>query len=212
MLGDNGRIERSAGKYLPYIGHIGPQAVLLDSGALMAVAHVEGQPFELADHAARNARQRLLNTLYRNIADDNVAIYTHLVRHANMTPEMSKHYRSGFAAALDAAYRKTVLAGRLYRNDYFITLIVWPRNALGAGVGNKWSKWSRKFPTVAEGLARELEDQWFVLANGLEGFGLRRLGVYERDGIMFSEIAEALRLIITGRHLRVPVEIGRAHV
>ena len=27
----------------------------------------------------------------------------------------------------------------------------------------------------------------------------RRLGVYEHDGIMFSEIAEALRLIMTGR-------------
>jgi type IV secretion system protein VirB4 len=208
MHGDSGRTERGAEKYLPYVGHIGPQAVLLDSGALMAIAHVEGRPFELADHAARNARQRLLNTIYRNIADDNVAIYTHLVRHADTAQEMPKHFRSGFAAALDAAYRKTVLNGRLYRNDYFITLIVWPRSALGTGFRNKWSKLSRKFPALAEGLARELEDQWFVLANGLDGFGLRRLGVYERDGIMFSEIAEALRLIITGRYLRVPVVSG----
>lgn len=208
MLGDSGRTERGAEKYLPYVGHLGPWAVLLDSGALMAIAHVEGQPFELADHAARNARQRLLNTIYRNIADDNVAIYTHLVRHADTAPEAPKHFRSGFATGLDGAYRKAVLTGRLYRNDYFVTLIVLPRGALGAGMGNKWSKLGRKFPAVAEGLARELEDQWFVLANGLESFGLRRLGVYEREGIMFSEIAEALRLIITGRYLRVPVVSG----
>ena len=57
---------------LPYVGHIGPQTVLLESGAVMAMAHVEGTPFELADHAARNARLRLLNTMYRNLADDNV--------------------------------------------------------------------------------------------------------------------------------------------
>ncbi len=66
----------------------------------------------------------------------------------------------------------------------------------------------RNPPEAADGLARELEDQWLVLANGLEGFGVRRLGVYERDGIAFSEIAEALRLIITGRPLRVPVVSG----
>ena len=47
----------------------------MDNGSLMAMAAVAGQPFELADHAARNARLRLLNTLYRNMADDNVALY-----------------------------------------------------------------------------------------------------------------------------------------
>jgi type IV secretory pathway VirB4 component len=61
--------------------------VLLESGALLAVAHVEGQPFELADHGARNARLRLLNTVYRNLADDNATNYTHLIRHAGVARE-----------------------------------------------------------------------------------------------------------------------------
>ena len=87
MWGDSGRAERSAAQYLPYIGHIGPQTLLLESGALLAMAHVEGQAFELADHAARNARLRLLNTLYRNLADDNVTIHTHLVRHADLAAQ-----------------------------------------------------------------------------------------------------------------------------
>ena len=208
MLGDAGRSERVAGKYLPYIGHVGPQTVLLESGALLAMAHIEGTPFELADHGARNARLRLLNTLYRNIADDNVAIHTHLVRHADLAPDAPRIFRSKFGAALDTAYRKAVIGNRLYRNDYFISLVISPRSVLGTGFGNFRSKFGRKFPEIADGLARELEDQWFVIANGLEGFNLRRLGVYERDGIMFSEIAEALRLIITGRQMRVPVVSG----
>ncbi|OYV41668.1 MAG: hypothetical protein B7Z75_14845, partial [Acidocella sp. 20-57-95] len=82
MWGDSARAERPATQYLPYIGHIGPQTVLLESGALLAMGHVEGQAFELADHALRNARLRLLNTTYRNLADDNVTIHTHLIRHA----------------------------------------------------------------------------------------------------------------------------------
>lgn len=208
MLGDSGSTERNAGRYLPFAGHIGPWAVLLDSGALMAMGHLPGISFELADHGARNARLRLLNTVYRNIADDNVAIHTHLIRHRDADPEAPRCFRSDFGAALDSAYHQIVLQDRLYRNDYFITLIISPRGPLGSGFATRVSKFRNKTPSVAEGLARELEDQWLILANGLEGFNLRRLGVYERDGIMFSEIAEALRLIITLRHLRVPIVSG----
>ncbi len=208
MLGDTGWSERAAGRYLPYIGHIGPQTVLLESGAVMAIAHIEGSPFELADHAARNARLRLLNTLYRNLADDNVTIYTHLIRHPDLSIDPPRQFRSRFGIALDRAYRQAVIGNSLYRNDYYISMVISPRGKLGTGFAQKIGKLGKKFPEVAEGLTRELEDQWFVLANGLEGFNVRRLGVYEHDGITFSEMAEALRLIITGRYLRVPIVSG----
>ncbi len=208
MWGDVSRAERAATQYLPYIGHIGRQILLLENGALLAMAHVEGEAFELADHAARNARLRLLNTLYRNLADDNITIHTHLIRHANLAEMPARPFRSGFAQNLDATYRDKVLAGRLYRNDYFVSLLVSPRSPLGTGIASRWARFARKVPEVSDGLARELEDRWIILANGLEGFRVRRLGVYERDGIAFSEIAEALRLIITGRLLRVPIVSG----
>lgn len=208
MLGDSGRSERSAGRYLPYAGHIGPQTVLLGSGALMAMGHVPGVSFELADHGARNARLRLLNTVYRNIADDNVAIYTHLIRHLDTAPEAPRRFRSGFGAALEAAYRGNVLENRLYRNDYFIALVISPRGPLGSRFATRVTKLRHKTPPVTDDLARELEDRWFTLTNGLDEFNIHRLGVYERDGVVFSEIAEALRLVITMRELRVPIVSG----
>lgn len=210
MWGDSGFSERSAAqhRYLPYVGHATAHAVLLESGAVMAIAHVEGQPFEVADHAARNARLRLLNTLYRNITDDNVTIYTHLVRYWDDTAGEPGQFRSGFATALDAAYRETVLQGKLFRNDYFVTLVVSPRSVLGTGFATRMARFRKKFPDVQEVLLRELEDLWLVLESGLETFGVRRLGLYEHDGVQFSEIGEALRLIITGRPLRVPVVSG----
>lgn len=208
MLGDNGRTERGAERYLPFAGHIGPETALLDNGALLAMGHVQGQPFELADHAIRNARLRRLNTLYRNLADDNIIIHTYLVKHAETNQAVPRIFRSRFAQMLDDAYAKSVIEDRLYYNDYFVALIALPRSPLGTGAGKLWSKMRKSVPQVTDGLARELEDQWLILANGLEGFGLRRLGVYERDGIMFSEIAETLRLIITGQHLPVPIVSG----
>ena len=208
MLGESGRSERSASSYLPYIGHAGPQTVLLENGSLLAMARVEGQPFELADHVARNARLRLLNTVYRNIADDNVTICTHLVRFLSSEMTANAPFRSKFGEALAARYRSAVLHNKLYRNDYFVSLIISPRSALGTGFARRFSKLANNSPTIYDRQIRELEDRWFVLANGLEEFNIRRLGAYEHDEIMFSEIAEALRLIITGRYMRVPMVSG----
>ena len=121
MWGDSGISERSAAqhRYLPFVGHISAQAVLLETGGLLAMAHVQGPPFELADHAARNARLRLMNTVYRNMADDNVAIYTHLIRHKDETPETPRQFRSQFAADLDSTYRRVALQDRLFRERLF---------------------------------------------------------------------------------------------
>ncbi len=208
MWGDRGSSERAAGKYLPFVGHTDPHVVLLESGALMTMAHVQGMPFELANHVDRNARLRRLNTVYRNMADDNVIINTHLVRHPDLAEHREPQFRSRFGAALWGAYHKIVLGDRLYNNDYFVSLVVLPRSPLGTGFAQKAATFGKKFPAMAEGLGRELEDQWLILANGLESFNVRRLGLYEYNNIMFSEIAEALRLVITGRYLRVPLVSG----
>lgn len=210
MLGESGFSERSATQhgYLPFVGHIGPQTVLLETGGVLAMAHVQGQPFELADNAARNARLRLMNTIYRNIADDNVTIHTHLIRHMDGAAERPRQFRSHFAKNLDRTYRGMALENRLFSNDYFISLVVSPRSVLGTGFASNMSRFGKKFPEVQQGLTRELEDLWLILENGFENFGIRRLGVYEHKEIIFSEIAEALRLIITGTKLRVPLVSG----
>ena len=80
MPGDSGTSERSGEIYLPDVGHVADQAVLLRDGSVMAMGHVGGVAFELEEPEMRNARLRNLNTLFRNIADDNVNVCTHLIR------------------------------------------------------------------------------------------------------------------------------------
>ena len=81
MRGDRGRVERLAEPYLPYLGHIRPDVVLLDDGSLLTMGALQGLPHELAAEAERNAAVRLLNSLWRNIADDTLTVCAHLVRH-----------------------------------------------------------------------------------------------------------------------------------
>jgi type IV secretion system protein VirB4 len=208
MLGNSGATERSGELYLPYVGHIGPQTVLLEDGSLLAMAQVNGVPFEMEDHAQRNAKLRALNTLFRNIADDNVAIYSHLVRHPAENIESTNRFRSPFAEELDAAYRGLVLKGRLFRNSYFVSLVLSPRGALGTAASRHMARWRKRPMEAGERLRHDLEEVWQILVSGLEVFGIRRLGVYEWNGLAFSEIAETLRLFVTCRQLRVPIVNG----
>jgi type IV secretion system protein VirB4 len=208
MRGDSGYTERSGEIYLPYVGHVAEQAVLLRDGSVMAMGHANGTAFELEEPEMRNARLRNLNTLFRNIADDNVNISTHLIRHTDVPELPPARFRSGFAAGLDRTYRARVLDGRLFRNDYFVSLIVTSRNVLGK-TGSKIARF-RNGPTPDgdAGMLRSLEDLWHVLANGLEAYGIRRLGLREKNDVLFTEIGEALRLIISCRWMPVPVVSG----
>ncbi|MGH7211394.1 MAG: type IV secretion system protein VirB4, partial [Acetobacteraceae bacterium] len=208
MFGDKGTTERSGEVYLPYVGHVSDHAVLLRDGSMMAMGHVSGTPFELEEPESRNARSRNLNTLFRNIADDNVTVCTHLIRHPDIAELPPATFRSEFAARLDRAYRDRVLDGKLFRNDYFFSLVVSPRNVLGKA-GRKIARLGRKrAESNTEETLRALEDVWHVVTNGLEAYGVRRLGLREKNEVLFTEIGEALRLMITCRWMPVPMVNG----
>ena len=208
MLGHKGGGERSGEIYLPYVGHVSDQAVLLRDGSVMAMGHLSGMAFELEEPVMRNARCRNFNTLFRNIADDNVLLSTHLIRHPDVPELPPGRFQSSFSRNLDQAYRRRILDGRLFRNDYFFTLIVSPRNALGK-MGSKLARLGRSAAGGSnQAVLRVLEDLWHVVANGLEPYGLRRLGVREKNEVVFTEIGEALRLMITCRWMPVPVVSG----
>ncbi len=208
MLGSSGAGERSGEIYLPYVGHVSDQAVLLQDGSVMALGRIAGVAFELEDPAMRNARCRTFNTLFRNIADDNITIHTHLIRHPDVPELPPARFRSTFAAGLDRTYRSRVLEERLYLNDYLIWLVVSPRNALGK-VGSRLARMG-KLPGEAAtaALLRTLEDMWQAMRNGLEPYGLRRMGVREKNDVLFTEIGEGLRQIITCRWMPVPLVSG----
>ena len=206
MRGNSGSIERSGEVYLPYIGHVAEGAVLLQDGSIMAMGHIDGLAFELEDPAVRNIRSQNFNTLFRNIADDNISVNIHLVRHHDVPQQKSRPFRSEFGRRLNDAYKANVEGGGFYRNDYFFSLVVSPRNSLGK-VGGRMAR--RRSPEAhIESILHNVEDIWHVIEGALEGYGLRRLGLREKNEVVFTEIGEALRLIMTCQWLPVPLVSG----
>ena len=209
MLGNTGYAERSGEIYLPYVGHIASDVLLLEDGSVCAIGNVAGVPFEMEEPAMRNSRLRNLNTVFRNIADDNLTIATHLIRHPDKEELPLGEFRSGFVANLDRAYRDRVLRSKLFRNDYYLAVIISPRNVLGK-TGSTLARLAKRSarPSGSESDRRTLEDVWQIVESALKDYGIRRLALREQDDVVFSEMAEALRLVLTCEWAPVPLVCG----
>nr|MDQ2830274.1 type IV secretion system protein VirB4 [Chloroflexota bacterium] len=203
---DTGLFERAADDYLPYVGHVSACNVLCEDGSVATTFHVPGYPFELETHGERNTRRRQLNALWRSVADTNVTIAAHLVRHAGIRPAAPRTFRSVFAERLDAAYRRTVLDGRLMVNDWFLTVVVSPRVAGQSRLRRMFGR--GREATANEAVVAQLDAVAYVVDRFVSPDGGRRLG-YRREGpFLYSEFGEAMRLVLTARWFPVPLTSG----
>jgi len=206
--------EREPDTYMPYIGHATSNVIILDDGSLLAMFRVRGLAFELADPAYVNGLHAQLNVLLRNIASDRIVLYSHLVRtleEASVYP--TAQCVSTFARSLDEGYRARLTSSRLYRNELFLSVLLRATSSAVLEDGSIRSLLARRKrgDTTRSASAANLEllgNVMTTLRHGMDAYGVSELGLRQENGVVFSELAEALRLLLTGEHFPVPVVNG----
>jgi len=204
--------EREPDTYVPYIGHDGPGTLLLDDGSRLVMIGLGGVTWETEDTEVVNGRHAQRNILLRNIASPRLVLATHVVRSmADPAEYPAGECRSAFARELDAAYRARLLDGRLYRNDLFLSVLLRPSQAGGKRVSGLLNRRRRgdtgRVSSVSD--TERLETAVATLLAGLGEYSPVRLGLRQNArGVVFSEIAEALRLVLTLDRLSVPLVNG----
>ena len=195
--------------YLPYARHVTSAVVALDSGALMTSFRLDGASFETADPADLNDGVRRLNAAWRNLADDRLAVWHHLVRRPVDTYPQGR-FRSDFARDLDADYRRRVTASALYVNDLFLTLVLHPGREATDRLTAMAERLRRRSRSEAAGdlALQRLQEAARDLEQHLARYAPTPLGLYDREGVWFSEPLELLQLVMTGRPARVPLVRG----
>jgi len=204
------RREGDARPHLPYARHVNDHVVALDSGALMLVFQVQGASFETADARDLNDWHHKLNQAWRNLADEQLAIWHHVIRR-RVEIEPSTGYRSAFAAELGATYDARTTGRPLWVNELFVTLVLHPgREASNrtASLVRRLRAARREDPEPALVQVRRIEEAGRDLAQYLARYAPRRLGLHERNGLWFSEPMEAMGLVLTGRRSPAPIVHG----
>ena len=210
-LGSTGR-EREPDTYLPYVGHAAPDVLLLDNGDKLAMLHLGGLSWETAEPEAINAKHAQINILLRNIASDRLVLSTHVIRTMAEPGEYPvAQCRSEFAASLDAAYQARLESNRLYRNDLYLSVLLRPSQATGKRISGLMNR-RRRGDTTRSPSSHDLDRLEVVIATLVADLGSyqpRRLALRQNDnGVLFSEIGEALRLVLTGERSPVPLVNG----
>lgn len=204
--------EREPEEFLPYARHVG-DVVVTDDGTLLAVLRLDGISFETADKSDLNGWHEKLNSILRNVADERVAWVTHVVRRSS-DDYPGGIFRSDFARSLDAEHKARVSGQRAFVNELYLTIAM--QRAVGAAdklvvsLSKLFSNRERVDALAdvdAEGLQQfnERVDETVKLLGRLNP---RRLGLYEHDGLMFSEPLELFELVLVGRRRRVPLVRG----
>ena len=203
--------EREPDTYVPYVGHATPNVLLLDDGSLLGMVRLAGIAWETTDPAEINARHAQRNILLRNVASERLVLATHVVRTmADGTEYPVTPCRSDFARELDAAYRSRLMNNRLYRNELFLSVLLRPAQQAGKRISGMLNR-RRRGDTLRAVPGNDLDRLETILGTilaDLHVYEPRRLGLRETSGIMFSECAEALHLILTGEHMPAPLVNG----
>ena len=197
--------------FIPYVRHVDEVTLALDSRALMVMLALEGVSFETADVLDLNTLHRDLNTLYRNIADERLALWTHVIRRRDSRyPEGS--FATPFSATLNAKYRERMVREDLFRNDLYLTILYSPSRdpaEKAARLLSRLRKARRTDTELDEDALKQLGDKVIDVTAGLKRFQPRVLSLYEHDGLLFSEPSEILHQIVGGRREPVPLTEGR---
>lgn len=203
--------EATPEKFLPYARHINEEMVALDSGDIMLTFELTGRAFETSDVRDLNDWHTKLNGMLRNLHDERLSVWTHLIR-MRVDQYPGGAFKSGFAADLDRAYFGRINRERMFINRFFVSLVIRPA-ATGSDkiiqlFKRKVSKQADKGPLIDEALVELLDDKVRDFEKLMARCQPRRCGVYAHRGLMFSETMEVADMVMNGRHVRVPVVRG----
>lgn len=201
--------ERHARRFLPQIGHWDRCIGINQDGSLFAMRHLTGHDADLAGARATLGLHLRANQFSRSISDPRIEIWDHFVRQDGQDMASLPAVPNWFGARFDDAYRATQGAGALFRNDLFVTIVMHPRDGLRSGLRALFGGGTAEHPQADDALLQDFEAALQVLNAGLARYGARTLGLREQGGVIFSELAEALHLIINGHFRPLALTAGR---
>lgn len=203
--------EATPAKFLPYARHINETMVILDSGDIMLTFELQGRAFETADVRDLNDWHTKLNGMFRNLFDERLSIWTHLIRQ-RVEQYPSGKFKSKFAADLNQAYFERINREQMFVNRFFVTLVMRPRATSGDKLIQLFKRkvvaGADSSPLADEALVELLDDKGRDFEKLMARCEPRRCGVYEHRGLSFSETMEVVDMVMTARRRRVPVVRG----
>lgn len=203
--------DKPADEYLTFDHHLSDDMAILADGTHVSVFRVEGKPLTLMDEFTRYGERRRRHGAMRALADTNIELYEHHVCHDRVEKFELGEFRSDFSRELAHAYHEDIdyyrengVTRKLMARDWFITILVRPRP-----IDRLLNKLFGSTLDPDEMLVNQVNERARTLLAMLREYNISRLGVRIEGGVPYSEIGEAMRLVLYGRWHPVPMTVGK---
>lgn len=199
--------DRCLADFVPYTVHSSDFNIRTRLGDTLTVFKVAGAAHEATDDEDINAWHESLAGMVKAIGSGQIALWSHTVRRPrNEFP--AGNFEDNFAGRLNEKYRELMGRSDMMVNEHYLTVVL--RKPFGFG---GWLTGSHK-KTVAA-MKENLEDANSTLDElaetvmaAMTRYKPRRLGIYEANGVLYSEAAEFLSFLVNGEWQREPLPIG----
>ena len=200
------RRELTAAERIPYTAQVSDAVVRTAHGDYVQVFQLAGASFESADDETLNGWHERLNVLWRNIASAQVALWTHVIRRRERAGGEAVA-GEGFPSHLESKYRRRLSGETLMVNELYLALVFRPAAGVATGLVSRWLERTR--PEEGQLEIRDALDACEKLSQtlvaSLDRYDPEPLGLYRRDGRVYSRLLEFLSLLVSGERLAVPL-------
>jgi type IV secretion system protein VirB4 len=198
--------ELKAAERIPYTVLVADDIVRTAAGDYVQVFKLSGASFESADDIELNTYHERLNVLWRNLASPQVSLWSHVIRRRERT-QVETPKGQGFAEALEAKYRARLSGETLMVNELYLSLIYRPAAGVATSAVSRFLV--RAKPQESQLGVRDAleacEKLGSTLRASLDRYEPEALGLYSRDGRIYSRLLEFLNLLISGEAHPVPL-------
>jgi type IV secretion system protein VirB4 len=199
--------ENPLARFVPFSSLVSPHDVITRGGDYLRVWRLDGVPFECTDGMQIGERHEALCSLLRNLAGGQWAVWTHRL-HRRVRDSLAHPGEPGFAYALSLAYQSRLAEQPMMSNELYLTLVYRPTLSR---VGRALQSTQRSQAVIAEAqedALRVMAERSALVDRVLRGFGPELLGVKQRAGRDYSEVAEFLGYLVNGCWRAIPLAAG----
>lgn len=197
--------ESPTSTYIPYSHHITETIISTKNVEYLSVWKITGRSHQSASQQDVFNWTRDLNNLLRGIATQNISLWSHVVRR-RVFEYPDSDFENSFCRRLDTKYRKSFTDYNLMVNDLYLT-VVFRANA------DKVLSFFAKFEKQSIKQKQSNQDKCIKLLNdinetinqSLKHYDAELLGIYEKNGFLFSSALEFFGFLINGEISSVPV-------
>ncbi len=198
--------EFSLDHFIPYMHHLDENVVYTKDNQLVLTMELGGFSFETADDEDLDIKKNLRNFLFKGMSDPNLCLYFHNIRRKQDVYEdmlSDVDMPDGFASYLDQRWREKHKNHKGFLNYLYITVGYKLKGGFDTSffydilckIYPKKSSQQPKDDSMIEGF-EQLQEVKNRLINSLRQYSPRLLGMVNRGGNLYSEVAEFFSSII----------------